>query len=254
MLKAGKLSYLIKELNQTKDYQKIRKGPSKVIFNQWERPSKVSKRGGNLRKGQAAVNTDGDEDGMEGSMIIEAKIGGNFVHRMYVNEGTLDFHMDQFHRSKVTIHIQRNHIKARSKENLGCFVYSSRNAKILSDRRYGHIAKQQDYSIRLHNGFRTSSAAARNQPSHRRKFQVAIHLEYPEQTTTIGSTLTEEGRKELCGLPRRNLDIFARKPADMIGVSRHIAEHRLNIHQGYLPVRQKKRGKNLREIRQSKKK
>nr|GEZ49397.1 reverse transcriptase domain-containing protein [Tanacetum cinerariifolium] len=49
------------------------------------------------------------------------------------------------------------------------------------------------------------------------ELQVAIHPEYPEQTITIGSTLTEEGRKELC------------------------AEHRLNIREGCLPVRQKKK-------------
>nr|GEY37778.1 reverse transcriptase domain-containing protein [Tanacetum cinerariifolium] len=41
---------------------------------------------------------------------------------------------------------------------------------------------------------------------------------------------------------RRNLDIFAWKPADMIGVPRHIAEHSLNIREGCPPVRQKKRG------------
>ncbi|GKA93273.1 reverse transcriptase domain-containing protein [Tanacetum coccineum] len=39
--------------------------------------------------------------------------------------------------------------------------------------------------------------------------QVAIHPEYPEKTIAIGSTLTEEGRKELCDLLRRNLDVFA---------------------------------------------
>nr|GEZ14230.1 reverse transcriptase domain-containing protein [Tanacetum cinerariifolium] len=50
------------------------------------------------------------------------------------------------------------------------------------------------------------------------------------------------GRKELCGLLRRNLDIFSWKPANMTGVPRHIAEHRLNIHEGCLPIRQKKRG------------
>ncbi|GJZ78016.1 reverse transcriptase domain-containing protein [Tanacetum coccineum] len=61
------------------------------------------------------------------------------------------------------------------------------------------------------------------------KIQVAIHPEYPEQTIAIGSTLTEEGRKKLCDLLRQNLDIFAWKPADMTGVPRHIAEHRLNV-------------------------
>ncbi|GKF43076.1 reverse transcriptase domain-containing protein [Tanacetum coccineum] len=52
------------------------------------------------------------------------------------------------------------------------------------------------------------------------KIQVAIHPEYPEQTIAIGSTLIEEGQKELCEL-------------------------RLNIHEGCLPVRQKKIGQAL---------
>ncbi|GJX35716.1 hypothetical protein Tco_0247273 [Tanacetum coccineum] len=72
--------------------------------------------------------------------------------------------------------------------------------------------------------------------------EVAIHPEYPEQTIAICSTLIEEGLKELCGLLRRNLDIFAWKPADMTRVPHHIAEYRLNIREGCLPVRQKKRG------------
>ncbi|GKE76677.1 reverse transcriptase domain-containing protein, partial [Tanacetum coccineum] len=61
------------------------------------------------------------------------------------------------------------------------------------------------------------------------KVKVAIHPEYPEQTIAIGSTLTEKGRAELCALLRQNLDVFAWRPADMTGVPRHIAEHRLNI-------------------------
>ncbi|GKC79347.1 reverse transcriptase domain-containing protein [Tanacetum coccineum] len=49
------------------------------------------------------------------------------------------------------------------------------------------------------------------------KIKVAFHPEYLEQTIAIGSTLTEEGRTELC------------------------VEHKLNIREGCLPVRQKKR-------------
>ncbi|GJY12907.1 hypothetical protein Tco_0382216 [Tanacetum coccineum] len=74
------------------------------------------------------------------------------------------------------------------------------------------------------------------------KIKVAIHPEYTEQTIAIGSTLTEKGHKELCALLRQNLDVFAWKPADMTGVPRHIAEHRLNVREGCLPIRQKKRG------------
>ncbi|GJR23266.1 reverse transcriptase domain-containing protein [Tanacetum coccineum] len=58
----------------------------------------------------------------------------------------------------------------------------------------------------------------------------------------IGSTLTEEGRNKLRNLLRHNLDVFAWKPADMIGVPRHVAEHQLNVQKGCPLVRQKKRG------------
>ncbi|GJS75581.1 hypothetical protein Tco_0725462 [Tanacetum coccineum] len=77
------------------------------------------------------------------------------------------------------------------------------------------------------------------------RIKVSIHPEYPKQTIAIGSTLTEEGHKELCGILRRNLDIFAWKPMDMTGVPPHIAKHRLNVREGCLPVRQKKRSQAL---------
>ncbi|GJX39286.1 hypothetical protein Tco_0252589 [Tanacetum coccineum] len=65
-----------------------------------------------------------------------------------------------------------------------------------------------------------------------KRIRVAIHPEYPEQTIAIGSTLTEEGRKALREVLRRNLDMFAWKPEDMTGVPRHLAEHRLNVREG----------------------
>ncbi|GJY92128.1 reverse transcriptase domain-containing protein [Tanacetum coccineum] len=74
------------------------------------------------------------------------------------------------------------------------------------------------------------------------RIKAAINPEYLEQTIMIRSTLTEEGRNKLCNLLRRNLDVFAWKPADMTGVPRHIVEHQLNVQEGCPPVRQKKRG------------
>ncbi|GKD96554.1 hypothetical protein Tco_1380451 [Tanacetum coccineum] len=53
-----------------------------------------------------------------------------------------------------------------------------------------------------------------NKPIVEERIKVAINPEYPEQT----------------------------KPADMTGVPRHIAEHRLNVREGCSPVRQKKHG------------
>nr|GFB98427.1 reverse transcriptase domain-containing protein [Tanacetum cinerariifolium] len=74
------------------------------------------------------------------------------------------------------------------------------------------------------------------------KIKVAINPKYPEQTIMIGSTLTKEGQNKLCNLLRRNLDVFAWKPADMTGVPRYIAEHQLNVREGCPLVRQKRRG------------
>nr|GEU74808.1 reverse transcriptase domain-containing protein [Tanacetum cinerariifolium] len=105
----------------------------------------------------------GEEDETEGPMIIEAEMGGHFVYRMYVDR------VSSLEILKVVIPIQRNHKKARNKENTGSSIYSSRNAKISSNRQNDHITEHRDYSIRMHNGFKTRSAAACNQPSHRRK-------------------------------------------------------------------------------------
>nr|GEV47774.1 reverse transcriptase domain-containing protein [Tanacetum cinerariifolium] len=73
-------------------------------------------------------------------------------------------------------------------------------------------------------------------------FKVAIHPDFSDQEITIGGTVSIKARTELCTLLKRNLDIFAWQPSDMIGVPRSIAEHRLNIREGYSHVRQKKRG------------
>ncbi|GJX18680.1 reverse transcriptase domain-containing protein [Tanacetum coccineum] len=70
----------------------------------------------------------------------------------------------------------------------------------------------------------------------------ALHPNFPDQEVAIGGTLSAKGRMKLCSLLKKNLDIFAWQPSDMTGVPRSIAEHRLNIREGYSPVRQKKRG------------
>ncbi|GJV59945.1 hypothetical protein Tco_1466045 [Tanacetum coccineum] len=68
LIKNGKLSHVIKELKQDSEKDE----------------SKTKKNG----EGLASGNLDGDEDGMEGPMIIEAEIGGHFIHRIYVDGGS----------------------------------------------------------------------------------------------------------------------------------------------------------------------
>ncbi|GKF53158.1 reverse transcriptase domain-containing protein, partial [Tanacetum coccineum] len=78
-----------------------------------------------------------------------------------------------------------------------------------------------------------------------KNIKIALHPNFPDLEVTIGGTLSAERWTELCSLLKKNLDIFTWKLSDMTGVLRSVAEHRLNIREGYSPVRPKKRGQAL---------
>ncbi|GJS40778.1 reverse transcriptase domain-containing protein [Tanacetum coccineum] len=134
MLKAGKLSHLIKELKQN---------------NRNEQP-KATKKGETSGKDKAlAILMD---EGTKGPMIIEAEIGGHYIHCMYVDSESaseilanttignnwrrraLRFSLDEFCSREVTIPVQRNYWKTRSQEVTCSSVNSSRNAKDPGDK------------------------------------------------------------------------------------------------------------------------
>ncbi|GJV94979.1 reverse transcriptase domain-containing protein [Tanacetum coccineum] len=151
MLKAGKLSHLIKKLKQSsgKDQAKTaKKGETSrkdkplaiLIVQPWQRVARQRITQTFFPETVISFPHLREEDGTEGPMIIEAEMGGHFVHRI-----TLNFRMDELHGCKVTISLQWNNRKARCKENPSGPVYSPWNAKIHSNR--------------------TRSIAARNQPS-----------------------------------------------------------------------------------------
>ncbi|GJV38244.1 reverse transcriptase domain-containing protein [Tanacetum coccineum] len=99
MLKVGKLSHLIKELKQNngKEQSKVvKKGETSrkdkaltiLMVQPWERVARQ-------RITQIlSPNLDiffpplGEDEGMEGPMIIEAEIGGHCIHRMYMDGGS----------------------------------------------------------------------------------------------------------------------------------------------------------------------
>nr|GEW02415.1 reverse transcriptase domain-containing protein [Tanacetum cinerariifolium] len=88
----------------------------------------------------------------------------------------------------------------------------------------------------------TSPVIPGEEKSRPANFTVALHPDFPDQEVVIGGSLSDKGRTALCSVLKKNLDIFAWQPSDMTGVPRSVAEHRLNIREGYSPVRQKKRG------------
>nr|GFB98026.1 reverse transcriptase domain-containing protein [Tanacetum cinerariifolium] len=88
----------------------------------------------------------------------------------------------------------------------------------------------------------TSSVTPGEKKAHPTNLTVPLHLNFLDQEVMVGGSLSDKGRTELCSLLKRNLDIFAWQPSDMTRVPRSVAEHRLNVREGYPPVRQKKKG------------
>ncbi|GJX78631.1 reverse transcriptase domain-containing protein [Tanacetum coccineum] len=183
--------------------------------------------------GEVGHNTDEWEDeGTEGPMIIGEEIGGHCIHRMYVDGGSASEILYEHFFSQLRPEIKNQLMPATT-------PLIKFSVEIIWP-----IGQIQLLEVPLECA--TVSEPEGNLPATKQmveeRVKVAINLEYPEQTIMIGSTLTEEGHNKLCDLLQRNLDIFAWKPADMTGVPRHIAEHRLNVREGCSPVRQKKRG------------
>nr|GEY56653.1 reverse transcriptase domain-containing protein [Tanacetum cinerariifolium] len=83
----------------------------------------------------------------------------------------------------------------------------------------------------------TSSVTPRKERTRPANFTVALHPDFPDQEVVIEGSLSDKGCTELCSILKKNLDIFAWQPSDMTGVSRSVAEHRLNIREGYTPAR-----------------
>nr|GEX29073.1 reverse transcriptase domain-containing protein [Tanacetum cinerariifolium] len=219
-------------------------------------------------KSAISFPTLGEEDGTEGHKIIKAEMGGHCVHRIYEDGGSPSkilgekiWHMgkiwflvrigDEEHSTSARMNFMMVRSPSTYNGSIGRpgvrkirAIPSTTHGMIKFPVAGGIVTLQSSMIIPLECLMVSEPKELRpsiNQVKEE-KIQVAIHPEHPKQTVAIGSTLTEKGQKELCGLLRRHLDVFAWKPADMTRVPRHIAEHRLNVRKGCLPVRQKKRG------------
>nr|GEX52140.1 reverse transcriptase domain-containing protein [Tanacetum cinerariifolium] len=119
MLKTGKLSHLIKELKQNNEKEQpktAKKGetlgkekPLAILMVQpWERLARQKITQSFSPNPEIFFPTPGENEGIKGPMIIEAKIGGHCIHRMAnITTGnnwrrrTLRFSLDEFHGRKA---------------------------------------------------------------------------------------------------------------------------------------------------------
>ncbi|GKA27783.1 reverse transcriptase domain-containing protein [Tanacetum coccineum] len=204
MLKAGKLSHLVKEIKQNngKEQPKVTKkgetaGKDKamaiLMVQPWERVARQRITQSFSPNSEISFPPLGEDEGTEGPMIIEAEIGGYCVHRM-TNTTT------------------GNNWRRRA------FRFSFDEFVVVR-------------SPSLYNGII-------RRPGVRKLQAVPSTVHGMLKIPVDGGVITLKSSSML----QQNLDIFAWKPADMTGFPKHIAEHRLNVQKGCSPVRQKKRG------------
>ncbi|GJW97107.1 reverse transcriptase domain-containing protein [Tanacetum coccineum] len=153
-----------------------------------------------------------EEESVEGPMIIEAEVGGHFIHRMYVDGGPASEILYEHCFNKLLPEVKSKMVPATAPLTRSASPYNG----IIG--RPG-IRKIQAVTLTAHGML---------------KFPVEGGDKSGNKPRASGAddTLLEKGRDKLCDLLRRNLDVFAWKPADMTGVPRHIAKHQLNIREG----------------------
>ncbi|GJV45233.1 reverse transcriptase domain-containing protein [Tanacetum coccineum] len=231
-----------------------------LMIQQWERVAKQMVIYSFFPETTISFSSLGEEDGTEGPMIIKAEIGGHFVHQIYVDGATTSLIGfsgetiwpigqisllvkigDEDHSTSAWMNFmvirspsQHNGIIGRTGIRKIRAVPSTTHRMLKFPVKGGTVTLRSSRAIPME--------CAMTSQVLEEKIKVVIHPEYAKQIIAIGSTLTEKERKELCALLKQNLYIFTWKPADITGVPRHMAEHRLNVREGCLPVRQKKKG------------
>ncbi|GJY86412.1 hypothetical protein Tco_0500438 [Tanacetum coccineum] len=226
LVRAGKLSHFIKEIRQDRDQQKTRKKDAPVknkaatiyMIQMWQRVTRQKVTQSFARVKEITFPPLSASKGTEGPLVIEAKIGGHAVHRMSPSP-----YNGIIRRPGI------RGIQAVPSTAHGMLKFSV-NGEIVTIRST-ILAPTECATIAA-----TPKDSAKKAEARHENFKVAIHPDFLDQEITIEETISTKARTELCTLLKGNLDIFAWQSSDMTGVPRSIAENRLDIREGYLPV------------------
>ncbi|GJY09729.1 reverse transcriptase domain-containing protein, partial [Tanacetum coccineum] len=199
--------------------------------------------------------------GTEGPLVIKAEIRGHTIYRMYVDGGSSMEVLYEHCFNRLRPEIKSQIVPATTSLTgfSGETIWPLRQLRLrhgikeiqaVPSTAYGMLKFPVDggvvtirSTILMSNECATITTTSKDSTKKieggQKNLKVAIHHDFLDQEVALGGTLS---MTTLCALLKRNLDIFAWQPSDMTGVPRQIAEHRLNIWDGYPPVRQKKRG------------
>ncbi|GKA71205.1 reverse transcriptase domain-containing protein [Tanacetum coccineum] len=206
--------------------------------NKAKSPSKL------LNKSRNLLPTPREQWVQESPIVIKAKVEGHLIHRMYVDGGSALEVLYEHCFNRLHLEVKSRMIQATTLLLGFSGVPSTAHGLLKFPIGEGIVTLRSNTTTPTECKIvaEAPNKSLPNEPMVAEGIKVAIHPKYPEQTVTIGESLSEKGKMELYDLLRSNLDIFVWKPSDMTGVPRSIAEHLLNVHEGWPPIRQKRRG------------
>nr|GEW84210.1 reverse transcriptase domain-containing protein [Tanacetum cinerariifolium] len=268
-----KLSHLIKEIKHGRDQSKTGKKetPAKdkptaiYMIQSWQRTTRQKVTQSFERVKEITFPPLPASSGTEGPLIIEAEMGEHMIHHMYVDSGSSMeiLYEDCFNQLWPEIKSQMVPATRLLTSFIGKTIWPMGQLRLLviigdanhSTRAWMNLMIVKSLSpyngiigrpgIREIQAVPSTTHGMLKFPVEGGNVKICSTILIPTECTSevaIGGTLSDKGRTKLCSILKKNFDIFAWQPSDMTGVPRSVAEHRLNIREGYSPVRQKKRG------------
>nr|GEY69388.1 reverse transcriptase domain-containing protein [Tanacetum cinerariifolium]GEY70323.1 reverse transcriptase domain-containing protein [Tanacetum cinerariifolium] len=256
LVRAGKLSHLIKEIKQGRDQPKVgkkealAKDKSMAIYmiQSWHRMTRQKVTQSFERVREIAFPSLTNSNGTEGPLVIEAEIGRHMIHCMYVDGGSSMKVLYEHCFIRLRPKVKNQMVSATTTLTgfRGETIWPLGQLRLLvtiGDTDHSTRAWMNFMTVRSlssYNGVTSSKDIPKEARVRYENFKVALHSNFPDQEVAIGGTLSAKGRTELCSLLKENLDIFVWHPSDMTGVPRSVAEHRLNIGRGIRPFDRRK--------------
>ncbi|GKA80601.1 hypothetical protein Tco_0787293 [Tanacetum coccineum] len=220
LVRAGKLSHLIKEIKQGRDQPKVRKKevPAKdksmaiYVIQPWHRMTRQKVTQSFERVSEITFPSLTTSSGTKGLLVIEAEIGVHMIHCMYVDGG------DAVHSTKAWMNFMI--VRSLSPYNGIIGRPGIREIQTVPSTAHGMLKFPVNggivtirSTILVPADCATVITSSKETPKeagvHHENFKVAIHLNFPDREVAIGGTLSAKGRMELCSLLKENLDIFA---------------------------------------------
>nr|GEV15145.1 reverse transcriptase domain-containing protein [Tanacetum cinerariifolium] len=261
LVRAGKLSHLIKEIKQGRDQSKIGKkeAPAKdkpieiYMIQSWQRMTRQKVTQSCERVREITFPSLATSSGTEGPLVIEAEIGGHMIHRMYVDGGSSTEVLYEHCFNRLWSEVKNQMVPTTTSLTgfSGETIWPLRQIRLLV------TIGDADHSTRPWMNFMIvrslspyNGIIGRHGIKEIQEVSSTAHgmLKFPADggIVTIRSTILIPAE---CTTVITSSKEIPKEPSDMTRVPRSVDEHRLNIQEKYSPVQKKKRGHALKRAK-----